>query len=1088
MKTTNTVSGISKFLFSTLVAAAAMTSTAWAEGTTVTVSSADEINGAINALNTGGTLDLGEVAYEYKATLTSDDDMATIDGAGTYTIKGGKGALLNYELEVNPNKLDGTYTVNVLEDSHLTFTKLTLRDSVDMTVAGARLDSNIYQGGASYLSVYRDSSLTVSNSTIGYNPKQTGVADPATFLKETTPSADNQGYWNWGIRLVVCGNASIENSNLFLYVGQGSDTSSVRGSGEMTVKSSNVSFGSLTIGYGEDDKKYLNPADLNEDGSIKDGLLATLILNNSVAKNTQYIGDQASLYSGINLGNAEGTFAGKLLVENNSVLDLTALRYGSREIGIQINNARSSVSVVGSVLKTSKLTNKGTFSVSGNSSLNIGTVSGNAVQVVGDTTLTDSTIGGTISVGYDKENESDTTLTLVGETDIGNLYVGKEGRENNYKLVVSGNDAVADVHNLYNRTDSEVTVSEGATLNIDGYWQSKGTVTADDATINVSSVNMYVYNNDSTDAATISLKNGATLTSTGAYAIYLGNSEGGPAKGNASISLEGGSKLDTYNLTLHATGTVEEVAGAEAKTSLSSTDSTVIVQNALTVGAGATVSLNNSTLTAGTLTNNGSIAVSGNSAIDAKISGEGLLQITDGTLTLDKGVETERFIVGKSGYLTTEVDAGTDTTITVTGENKITGTADTATWVGLADNTDWSAGNKGKFVLNITGKDTKWDGGSTHIANAGQLNIKDGAYAELTYTKVRGGLTVDASTVDIKSQMNVYGEENYADGDPSDKSDVLLSNADFKVLNGSSVAVTGSLTVGKDSNANRVGTVTVDGKGSSLTATGKVSVYSGSAVKVNEGATLTANGGLAYFGTVSVSIKDECVSSEGNRSVTVNIYDSEGVLVYEKTNVTLEKGKAEISINPDALVDGEYTVAVVDSDGNILTAENCTQKIKNGSLEVGANSTLTANVITGKGNVVLAGTINVAESLSAGNLTIVEGAMLNIGSSEGVALMAEVSAIEFDTLTIIATDVKVGEGLDLSSIITGTGSDEFWSALGDGTEFTVVDSETNISYTGVYSTANGGSVSIVPEPSAFGLLAGLGAIALAVSRRRRNCR
>ena len=647
-------------------------------------------------------------------------------------------------------------------------------------------------------------------------------------------------------------------------------------------------------------------------------------------------------------------------------------------------NTPGTVNISGGSFEANSLTNKGTFNVSGNSKLNIRTLSGNAVQVVGDTTLTDSTIGGTISVGYEKENESDTTLTLVGETDIGALYVGKEGRENNYKLVVSGNDAVADVHNLYNRTGSEVTVSGGATLNIDDYWQSKGTVTADDATINVSSVNMYVYNNDSTDAATISLKNGATLTSTGAYAIYLGNSEGGPAKGNASISLEGGSELDTYNLTLHATGTVEEVAGAEAKTSLSSTDSIVIVRNALTVGNGATVSLNNSTLTAGTLTNNGTIAVSGNSAINAKISGEGLLQITDGTLTLDKGVETKTFIVGKSGYLTTEVDAGTGATVTVTGENKITGTADTATWVGLADNTDWSAGNKGKFVLNITGKDTNWDGGSTHIANAGQLNITDGAYAELTYTKVRGGLTVDASTVDIKSQMNVYGEENYADGDPSDKSDVLLSNADFKVLNGSSVAVSGSLTVGKDSNANRVGTVTVDG--SELSVGGTITVYAGSAIKVGEG------------------------------------------------------------------------------------------------------STLTASVIAGKGDIVLAGTINVATSLSAGNLTIHAGATLNIGSSEGVALMAEVSAIEFDTLTIIATDVKVGEDLDLSSIITGTGSDEVWSALGDGTEFTVVDSETKISYTGVYNSANGGSVSIVPEPSAFGLLAGLSAIALAVSRRRRNCR
>ena len=94
-----------KFLYSTLVAAAAMTSTAWAEGTEIEISSVNEIKSALSELNAanGGTVDFGEIAYEYKDVLSNDADMATINNAGSYTITGGCGALLNYELEINPS-------------------------------------------------------------------------------------------------------------------------------------------------------------------------------------------------------------------------------------------------------------------------------------------------------------------------------------------------------------------------------------------------------------------------------------------------------------------------------------------------------------------------------------------------------------------------------------------------------------------------------------------------------------------------------------------------------------------------------------------------------------------------------------------------------------------------------------------------------------------------------------------------------------------------------------------------------------------------------------------------------------------------
>ena len=563
----------------------------------------------------------------------------------------------------------------------------------------------------------------------------------------------------------------------------------------------------------------------------------------------------------------------------------------------------------------------------------------------------------------------------------------------------------------YSSGDAEVTVGQGAVLDFCGAdtqgiivsdakadgTRHHGTFVVNDATVKTN----YFVNRHITKVSGngVSYADVANLSSSNGF--YIGSREFSESGDNAvaTVTLEKKAFID-------ASGTNTVLVGYEGAGVLVVDDSKFIAKRqAVFVQDGSRIELRNGGIfEATTIDNNGVIAVSGNSTVDAKISGAGLFQITDGTLTLDKGVETKTFIIGKSGFVAAESDAGAGAMVTVAGENKITGTGDTATWVGLANDTDWSADNKGSFVLNVTGKDTKWDGGSTHVANAGQLNITHGAYAELTYTKVRGGLTVDASSVDINSQMNVYGEENYADGDPSDKSDVLLSNADFKVLNGSTVAVSGSLTIGKNNNANRVGTVTVDR--SELSVGGTITVYAGSAIKVGEGSALTA-------GTIT----------------------------------------------------------------------------NNGTVEVGEGSMLTASVITGTGDIVLAGTLDV-DSLTADELTIVVG-----DASTTPALMLLVaeaeneSSISFNKLTVVADDVVAG--LDLSTILeskVGIGMAEAIenAVAEDSSDFILQNSE-GLKYE--VATDEDGNVKVgalTPEPSAFGLLAGLGAIALAVSRRRRS--
>lgn len=878
----------------------------------------------------GATIDLQDEVYTYAAPQGTGVELTN---AGTYTVINGKGVLLNYELEVNPDKADGEYLLNV-EDAHLTLTKLTLRANATMTVTDSRIDYNAFEGGSAYLSVYTNSVLNVSGSTIGFDPRQSKVNDPADLPDAGTGAG---AYWNWAPTWNIYGTANIEDSTLFAYVGQANQAGfDVRGNGTATITGSEVSLALLNVGTSYEENK-LDPA------ADKSNLLATLTLDGTTVRNTQYRGDYTT-QNGINVGQEDGTSAGKLVIRNGSDIDFTVLTYNdAREIGLSVRNDKSSVeisdstfkapsitnngtiTVSGSELKADEvkndgtilvsgtsvlnisaltgeivlvdgatltdssvggtvsaegnvsvagttsvdrlvlkgvrgenselsigadavvavkqlevgtglqkpdlvpgdpaareyfskaqidgaltvdranqagaiyirpyaelvvtgtlnvkgevhnrgslvvdggtmnisdwetpkllgyttgdsltvtnqgsmiltgvstvtfgeahaslaemgveaqyadgmfatisaggkfeadtlafrndddvtltvtgegssfklysasgrtatgtynyavnegaiivaekasfdvsglanaefvnsgsitlssasakfatLTNNGTFTVSGASTLNIGKLTGNTLQVVADTTLTDSVIGGNISVGFNAENAADTTLTLAGDTSIGTLYVGKENRTNDYKLVIAGEETTVKLGSLYSRTGSTTTISNGAMLDISNYWQSKGTVTVDASTINHSGYNFYVYNNDSTDTAAIALMNGAVLNHINAYSLTLGSTNdtvSGVAKGNASVTLEGGSTLNVNRLYLNATGTVEEVAGAEAKTSLTAVDSTVTARGEVGIGAGATVSLGNSAFTANTLISSGAIVMDSLSTI-----------------------------------------------------------------------------------------------------------------------------------------------------------------------------------------------------------------------------------------------------------------------------------------------------------------------------------------------------------------------------------------------------------------------------------------------------------------------------------------
>ena len=291
---------------------------------------------AANA-NGGAVIDLQNDGYVYAA---PSYDTMKINKAGIYKLTGGNGTLLNYTLEINSDQTDDAYTFNI-ENANLTLTKLTLRKNTEMNITDSRVDYNFFEGGSAYLSVYGNSVLKISNSTVGDNPnakqKSEGIFAPT---------------WT------VYGTLEVTDSTLYSYVGQGNQSGfNASGNGQISLTNSNISLSLITVGY-EYEAKKLNP------GADEDNLLATMLFDNTEVKNTQYRGDY-NTKNGILVGSEDGKTAGKLIIRNGSNVDFTLKRYeDKREVGLSILNGKSSVEITtGSTLKTPSVTNAGTISV-----------------------------------------------------------------------------------------------------------------------------------------------------------------------------------------------------------------------------------------------------------------------------------------------------------------------------------------------------------------------------------------------------------------------------------------------------------------------------------------------------------------------------------------------------------------------------------------------------------------------------------------------------------------------------------------------------------------------------------------------------
>jgi hypothetical protein len=196
----------------------------------------------------------------------------------------------------------------------------------------------------------------------------------------------------------------------------------------------------LHIGTAYETKRLSSTAkaDLEENKT----LIATVTINGGSLSDSQYRGDYVTK-SGIIIGSLDGKTAGKLIVENNAVIDITNQTNDDRNAGVQINNVDSSISISNSEFYANTITNNGTILIDGQSILKADTLTmgENAIIKIDATTFTgfkkiiDLTNGTSLEgkveiIGEDKLAQNviygeDGDITLVN-IDTNTIYVSKD--------------------------------------------------------------------------------------------------------------------------------------------------------------------------------------------------------------------------------------------------------------------------------------------------------------------------------------------------------------------------------------------------------------------------------------------------------------------------------------------------------------------------------------------------------------------------------------------------------------------------------------------------------------------------------------
>lgn len=244
------------------------------------------------------------------------------------------------------------------------------------------------------------------------------------------------------------------------------------------------------------------------------------------------------------------------------------------------------------------------------------------------------------------------------------------------------------------------------------------------------------------------------------------------------------------------------------------------------------------------------------------------------------------------------------------------------------------------------------------------------------------------------------------------------------------------------------------------------------------------------------------VDEEGTKA-TLNITNGAEFVVDGKVinngNLNIADGST-LSVTGDIENAGNLTIGV---DTVVNVGGKVTVKV-GGKLTLAASSLLENLTVANEGGEVVVQTIDAAVTTQALTVESIDGSNVNLSAGADIVVHSATKIENTSDIIVSATDVVLAawsfdidnESNDVTvTMDVGTLSESDQANLkilhkADGTsDWTVTDIKGEYKDGKVTFTTNSFSsyAVAIPEPSAFGLLAGLGAIALAVSRRRRSC-
>ena len=483
-----------------------------------------------------------------------------------------------------------------------------------------------------------------------------------------------------------------------------------------------------------------------------------------------------------------------------------------------------------------------------------------------------------------------------------------------------------------------------------------------------------------------------------------------------------------------------------------------------TIAAGSTLTLETSDTGAGIVIS-GNLTISGNTGdtdtstvkLSGNVTSTGNVTASNVTLTMSSGTFS-------SGTLTlTDVYFNISDDVTIADGAKITASSGAFTKSGdgtLTVNGSISGygfiNSAGKTIINSdSNNDT--DTLNYLTVSGGSVEINSALTVSTITVNSGGTLTIDDANASIKT-LNNAGTTTISNETVTIET-VYASAGNIYITDSSNVTVTSTFWTYYGGAS---GSVSVTG-GSTLDISQATNIYITKAVTVGNGTFITPS---SYSGAIALDN-----SEDGYAGSTINA-DSATTLsgVISGSGSLVKTGSGTLSLSGTNTYTGGTTISA-------------------GTVEALANSALGTGTATVDG-----GTLSVSSGITvSNNITVVLDSYLTYSASASSLIVSisddSTAALSGDGSISGTITLTVGDDIVTDSAVTYSfqlvdSSSALASALSDVTfEYgSGIDDSWTVSY-----DASSGIVTIsIPEPSSFGILAGLGALALVAARRRRT--